>query len=186
MSKALKKDASYADLCAVPEDFVAEILAGELYATPRPGVRHVRVASTLGILLGGPYQLGINGPGGWLILDEPELHLRKDVVVPDIAGWRCERMTEDSDAAYLTVAPEWLCEVLSPATEKIDRGRKLKIYARERVGHAWLLSPIGRTLEIWYLDRQKWQLIATHGGGERVRAEPFGAVELALDELRPR
>ena len=186
MSKALKKDATYADLCAVPEDFVAEILGGELYATPRPAFRHVRAASALGILLGGPYQFGVNGPGGWLILDEPELHLRKDVVVPDIAGWRREQMTEDSDAAFLTVAPGWLCEVLSPATEKIDRGKKLKIYAREGVGYVWLLSPIARTLEVWRLDDANWTLVATHAGGERVRAEPFGAVELALDDLWPR
>ena len=186
MSKALKKDATYADLCAVPEDFVAEILAGELYATPRPGVRHVRAASALGILLGGPYQLGVNGPGGWLILDEPELHFRKDVVVPDLAGWRHERMSEDSDAAYLTVAPDWLCEVLSPATEKIDRGKKLKIYARENVGYVWLLSPIARTLEVWRLADEKWGLVATHAAGESVRAEPFAAVELALDDLWPR
>jgi Uma2 family endonuclease len=186
MSKALKKDATYADLCAVPEDFVAEILGGELYATPRPAFRHVRAASALGILLGGPYQFGVNGPGGWLILDEPELHLRKDVVVPDIAGWRREQMTEDSDPAFLAVAPNWLCEVLSPATEMIDRGKKLKIYAREGVGYVWLLSPIARTLEVWRLDDADWTLVATHAGGERVLAEPFDAVELALDDLWPR
>lgn len=183
MSKALKKDATYADLRAVPEEFVAEILAGELYATPRPAIRHVQAASALGILIGGPYRFGINGPGGWLILDEPELHLRKDVVVPDIAGWRRERMTEDSDAAYLTVPPDWLCEVLSPATEAVDRGKKLKIYAREGVGHVWLLSPTARTLEVWCLEEQSWRLVASHAGVERVCAEPFDAVELALGEL---
>lgn len=186
MSKALKKDATYADLCAVPEDYVAEILGGELYATPRPAFRHLQAASALGILLGGPYQFGLGGPGGWVILDEPELHLRKDVVVPDVAGWRGERMTETTDAAYLTVAPDWLCEVLSPSTETIDRGKKLEIYAREKVGHVWLLSPIERTLEVWTLDDQRWRLIGTHAGRERVRAEPFSAVELALDQLWPR
>jgi Uma2 family endonuclease len=186
MSKPLKKGATYRDLCAVPEDFVAEILGGELYATPRPAFRHVRAASTLGMLLGGPYQLGVNGPGGWLILDEPELHFQEDVVVPDIAGWRRERMTEASDAAYLTVAPDWLCEVLSPVTEKIDRGKKLKIYAREGVSCVWLLSPAAQTLEVWRLDDQKWRLVGTHAGGDHVRAEPFGAVELSLEELWPR
>jgi len=95
-------------------------------------------------------------------------------------------MTEDSDAAYLTIAPDWLCEVLSPATEKIDRGKKLKIYARESVSYVWLLSPIARTLEVWRRDKRKWRLAGTHVSGERVRAEPFSAVELALDDLWPR
>jgi len=183
MSKALKKDATYADLRAVPEDFVAEILAGELYATPRPAFAHVRTASALGILLGGPFQFGLNGPGGWLILDEPELHFGADVLVPDLAGWRRERMPDAPAAAYVTLAPAWVCEVLSPATEAMDRVKKLKIYARERVGHAWLLDPILRTLEVWRLQGSLWSLLATHGSAERVRAEPFDAIELTLESV---
>lgn len=185
MSKALKKDATYADLCAVPEEFVAEILAGDLYATPRPAWGHVHTASTLGMLLGGPFQFGVNGPGGWLIIDGPELHLGADVLVPDLAGWRRARMPAAPSAAFVTLAPAWVCEVLSPATETIDRVKKLKIYAREGIGHTWLLNPVLRTLEVWRLQQPVWSLVATYGDSERVRAEPFEAVELALELLWP-
>jgi hypothetical protein len=181
--KPLKKDASYADLCAVPENFVAEILGGDLYASPQPVFRHVRAASALGALIAGPFQFGVNGPGGWLILDEPELHFGTDVLVPDLAGWRSERVADWSDAAYLTVAPDWLCEVLSPSTERIDRTKKLAIYARESVQHAWLLDPLTRTLEILRLEGGRWALTATHEGDQRIRAEPFGAIELELGAL---
>jgi Uma2 family endonuclease len=182
MANALKQNATYADLCAVPENLVAEILGGELYASPRPAFPHARAASALGALIGGPFQFGINGPGGWLILDEPELHFGADVLVPDLAGWRTERVGDWSDAAYLTLAPDWLCEVLSPSTENIDRFMKLSIYARERVRYVWLVDPLQRSLEVLRLDEGRWAL-AAHAGGQRVRAEPFDAVELELDAL---
>ena len=183
MTRALKKDATYADLCAVPENFVAEILGGELYASPRPAFPHARASSALGILIGGPFQLGVNGPGGWLMLDEPELHFGADVLVPDLAGWRRERVLGWSDEAYLTLAPDWLCEVLSPSTERIDRTKKLNIYARESVRHVWLLDPLQRTLEVLQLEGNRWSKAATHEGSRRVRTEPFGAVELDLGAL---
>jgi len=182
---AIKKGATYADLCAVPENFVAEILGGELYATPKPAFLHVRAASALGTLLGGPFQFGVNGPGGWLILDEPELHFGADVLVPDLAGWRAERVGDWADAAYLTVAPDWVCEVLSPSTERIDRVKKLRIYAREGVRNVWLLDPRQQTLEILELDGGRWSITATHEGAARVRAAPFDAVELDLANLWP-
>jgi hypothetical protein len=183
MVKPLKTNATYADLCAVPENFVAEILGGDLYASPQPVFRHVRAASALGALIAGPFQFGVNGPGGWLLLDEPELHFGTDVLVPDLAGWHSERVADWSDAAYLTVAPDWLCEVLSPSTERIDRTKKLAIYARERVPYVWLLDPLTRTLEILRLEGARWSLTATHEGQQRVRAEPFDAIELELGAL---
>ncbi|HUQ53742.1 MAG TPA: Uma2 family endonuclease, partial [Gammaproteobacteria bacterium] len=171
---------TYADLVAVPDNFVAEILAGELYASPRPIFTHMRVASALGVLLGGPFQFRINGPGGWLLVDEPELHLGADVLVPDLAGWRTEKAAAASAAAYPTVAPDWICEVLSRSTETIDRGHKLRIYEREAVGHIWLMDPVSQTLEVMQRARRRWSLLATHRGGQRVRAAPFEAVELEL------
>ena len=183
MSKPLKKDATYADLCAVPENFVAEILGGELYASPRPTFPHAHAASALGMLLGGPFQFGVNGPGGWLLIDEPELHFGADVVVPDVAGWRRERLPTVPVVAYLTLAPDWLCEVLSPSTEMIDRVKKLAIYAREGVGHVWLVNPLLQTLEVLRLESQRWSLVATYEAGAKVRAEPFDAVELDLAAL---
>jgi Uma2 family endonuclease len=183
VTKPLKKDATYADLCAVPENFVAEILEGELYAFPRPAIPHVHAAAVLGGELMGPFHRGRNGPGGWLILDEPELHFAKDVLVPDIAGWRRERLPTRPDAAHLTLAPDWLCEVLSPSTETVDRTKKLRIYGREGVGNLWLVDPLSRTLEVLRLESHRWSLMAKHEGEELVRAEPFAAIELELKAL---
>jgi len=183
MTKALKQDATYADLYGVPENFVAEILGGELYASPRPAYPHAFSASALGVYIGGPFQFGINGPGGWLVLDEPELRMAEDVLVPDLAAWRRERLPALSTGEYPALAPDWVCEVLSPSTERIDRAKKLGIYARERVRYAWLVEPLQKTLEILRLESERWSLLATHSAGERVRAEPFDAIELHLDTL---
>jgi Uma2 family endonuclease len=185
MSKPLKRGATYADLYAVPDNFVAEIIAGELYASPRPAVPHSHAASVLGIELGGPFHRGRNGPGGWVLLDEPELHFGDDVLVPDIAGWRRERLPTVPTAAYLTLAPDWLCEVLSPSTEMIDRKKKLSVYARECVGNVWLVDPLLETLEVRRLESQRWSLLAKHEGRASVRAEPFDAIELELGALWP-
>jgi len=181
MSKA--KDATYADLCAVPDNFVAEILGGELYASPRPASPHAHAAGALFLKIGGPFQHGENGPGGWWFLPEPELHFGADVVVPDIAGWRRERMPRIPNVAYFTLAPDWLCEVLSPSTEAIDRRKKLPIYAREGVGHMWLVDPLQQTLEVLRLESQHWSLVAEHEADAKVRAEPFAAIEIPLRAL---
>jgi Uma2 family endonuclease len=181
----LKKPATYNDLLQVPDHLVAEILGGELYATPRPSLRHARTASVLGVEIGGPFDAGRGGPGGWWILDEPELHLRDDIVVPDLAGWRRDRLPTIPDAAALTVAPDWVCEVISPSTEGIDRGRKLAIYSREGVPYAWLMNPSSETLEILALANGVWMLDATHVGRTTVRAQPFDAIELDLAAIWP-
>jgi Uma2 family endonuclease len=183
MTKALKKDATYADLCAVPDNFVAEILGGELYASPRPASPHGHAAGALFLRLGGPFQNGENGPGGWWFHPEPELHFGSDVVVPDIAGWRRERMPAVPNVAYFTLAPDWLCEVLSPSTEDIDRRKKPPIYARAGVAHAWLVDPLRQTLEVLRLESQRWSMVADHEGNAKVRAEPFEAIEFALGAL---
>ena len=183
MVKALKKDATYDDLCAVPEHFVAEIIGGELYASPRPASPHAHAASALFLKLGGPFQNGENGPGGWLFLMEPELHFGADVAVPDLAGWRLERMPAMPDVPYFTLAPDWLCEVLSPSTEAIDRRKKLPIYATAGVSHAWLIDPRERTLDVLRLESRAWVRVAKHEGEAGVRAEPFAAIELALRAL---
>jgi Uma2 family endonuclease len=183
VTKPLKTGATYADLVAVPDNFVAEILGGELYASPRPASPHGHAAGALGIKLGGPFQYGENGPGGWWFHPEPELHFDSDVVVPDIAGWRRERMPTVPNVPYFTLVPDWLCEVLSPSTEAIDRRQKLPIYAREGVQHVWLVDPLQHTLEVLRLESQRWSLIATHEADVKVRAEPFDAIELALRAL---
>lgn len=181
----VKSPATYEDLLSVPDPLVAEILDGDLFATPRPALRHAATASALGVEIGGPFAQGREGPGGWWILDEPELHLKDDVVVPDLAGWRRERLPVVPDAAYLTLAPDWVCEVLSPSTESLDRLRKLRIYAREGVPHAWLVNPMPRTVEIFRLERGRWIVAATCGGQDVVHAEPFEAIALELSRLWP-
>ena len=178
-----RRRATYEDLLTVPETMVAEILDGELFATPRPALPHARATSVMGSDLGGAFDhpSGSPGaPGGWWILDEPELHLGPDVIVPDLAGWRRERVPRLPNAAFFDVAPDWACEVVSPTTAGADRVRKMRIYARESVGHLWLVEPLARTLEVYRLENGRWIVASTHGGSERVRAEPFEAIELEL------
>jgi Uma2 family endonuclease len=182
-AKPLKTGATYDDLREVPDHFVAEMFDGDLYASPRPAVPHARAASVLGMELGDAFDRGRSGPGGWLILYEPELHFGKDVLVPDLAAWRRARMPEAPADAYITLAPDWVCEVLSPSTEAIDRGKKLRIYAREGVGHVWLLDPLRRTLEVLARESVAWSSLGTHEGRARVRAVPFDAIELDLSSL---
>jgi Uma2 family endonuclease len=179
------KGATYEDVLNAPENMVAEILDGELVLSPRPAPRHAAASSGLGMALGNPFHRGVGGPGGWWILDEPELHFGEQVLVPDLAGWRRERMGGIPDEAFFTLAPDWVCEVLSPSTERLDRGRKLRIYAAARVGHAWLVQPAFRTLEVLRLREGSWTILAVHADSEIVRAEPFEAIEAIELELAP-
>jgi len=135
--------------------------------------------------LWGPFQAGRGGPGGWWILDEPEVHLTDDVVVPDLAGWRRQRLPAIPDSAFITLASDWVCEVLSPATVRMDRSRKMRIYGRERVSHVWLLDPIVRTLEVLRLEGAQWLLVGTYDGTEPVSVEPFEATSIDLAALWP-
>jgi Uma2 family endonuclease len=178
-----RRPATYDDLLAVPDHLVAEILDGELYTSPRPAPRHADASSGIGGALRGPFDRGRGGPGGWRILDEPELHLAPDIVVPDLAGWRRDRMPRLPDEAYFTISPDWICEVVSPSTAAMDRVKKLTIYARELVAHAWLVDPLAQTLEVLRLDAGRWTIVATWAGASSVRAEPFEALDLDLTLL---
>jgi len=177
------KIATYEDILALPEHVVGEILSGELIVNPRPAAPHAHASSVLGMDLGGAFQRGRGGPGGWWILDEPELHFGADILVPDLAGWRKSRLAEIPDDAFFTLAPDWVCEVISSGTAGIDRIKKLPVYAREGVGHVWLVDPKQHTLEVLQLTQGKWLLVGTHNGAERVRAEPFAEIELDLNAL---
>lgn len=178
-----RKPATYADLEALPPNQVGEIVAGELHASPRPAVRHSFAAMQLATDLNNPFGRGHGGPGGWHFLFEPELHLGRDVLVPDMAGWRRERMPKLPDVVGIKMAPDWLCEVLSPSTARLDRTRKLVAYAREGVKHVWLVDPLLRTLEVFRLEGPHYLLLATHSEAETVWAEPFEALALELRVL---
>jgi Uma2 family endonuclease len=177
-----RRRAVYADIEALPDNLLGEIVDGELIVSPRPTLRHAQTSSVLGGLLGPPFFFG-EGPGGWIILDEPELHLGEDVLVPDLAGWRRERVPVVPDEPAFSIAPDWVCEVLSPGTEAFDRARKLRVYARERVAFAWLIDPALKTLEVLRLEGTRWLLLGTFEGNVKVRAEPFDAVELNIGLL---
>ena len=179
----IKSNATYEDLVEVPDNLVAEIVDGDLHTSPRPAMQHALAATALGYVLGNPFHDGIGGPGGWLILDEPELHLGDDVVVPDLAGWRRERMADVPEAPWTSLAPDWICEVASPSTERLDRIEKLRIYAREGVTHAWLVNPLSKMLEVFRRDGQVWTRVAAQGNVGPVRLEPFEAIEWELGRL---
>lgn len=185
MAEAAHKRATYQDVLDAPEHVVAEVLAGELHLSPRPAPRHSRAAITLGADLQPPFDRGRGGPGGWIILMEPELHLGDEpgIVVPDLAGWRRERMAAIPGAAFISVAPDWICEVISPSTGRFDRAEKLPFYATQQVRWAWLVEPLQRTLEVLRNEGGRWLLLGTFAGDAKVRAEPFDAIELELAAL---
>jgi len=180
-----RKRATYDDVLRAPPSVVAEVVAGVLYTHPRPAQKHALAASSLGAELVGPFQRGRGGPGGWIILDEPELHLgtEPDILVPDLAGWRRERLEKIEDAPYFTLAPDWICEVASPSTRALDRAEKLPVYAREQVRHAWIVEPLERLLEVYRLEGASWLRVAAFQGHAVVRVEPFEAIALELRVL---
>ncbi|MCY3830016.1 MAG: Uma2 family endonuclease [Rhodospirillaceae bacterium] len=177
--------ATYQDVIDAPAHMVAEIVEGALYTHPRPAPPHALASSSLGVELGSPFQRGRGGPGGWWIIDEPELHLGEDILVPDIAGWRRERMPDFPDTAFFTLAPDWVCEVLSPSTRDLDRHGKRPVYAREGVAHLWFIDPVARDLEAFELRNGEWVLIATARNDDPVSIPPFEAISFPLDALWP-
>lgn len=183
MTATAQKLATYEDLFDLPEHIVGEIIHGQLITHPRPAPRHIVASSAIGDELVGPFQKGRGGPGGWWILDEPELHLGLDILVPDLAGWRRERLPTMPDTAFFTLPPDWVCEVLSPDTARIDRADKMPIYATQGVPFLWLIDPISRTLEVFVLREGRWSLEHVYQQDDEVRAVPFEAVALSLEVL---
>ena len=183
-----RRRATYADLLGVPEHLVAEIVDGELVTSPRPGPPHALAASALTSVLfdrfNGPPG-GTPEPGGWWIISEPELHLGDDVLVPDAAGWRRERMAALPDAVFFEMPPDWVCEVISPSSGRLDRTRKMPLYARERIGHLWLVDPAARTVEVYRLEGGRWLVMETLAGEAPARIVPFDAVEIDVRRWWP-
>ncbi|MGZ3456993.1 MAG: Uma2 family endonuclease [Archangium sp.] len=183
MGGSQRRKATYADLEAVPPHLVAELVDGELYVSPRPASPHALAARALYGELFGPFHRGRGGPGGWVLLPEPELHLGEDVLVPDVAGWRRERMPEMPRVVGFTLAPDWVCEALSPSTAALDREKKMKVYAREGVRHLWLVDPLRQELEVYELEGSRWERRGSHTGQALVHAEPFTPLLLELGVL---
>lgn len=175
----------YDDLLDLPDSVTGEILAGQLYAHPQPGGKHVLVASNLVVEIGGPYHRGRGGPGSWWILQEPEVHLsmNDEVVVPDVAGWQKERLPEIPDSNKFTVLPDWVCEILSPSTSSIDREIKKPLYAQYGVRYLWLVSPEDKELEAFKLIDGDWKTQGMFDASDHVAVEPFDSAAFRLRDL---
>ena len=185
MAEAAPRLASYADLEAVPEHLVAEIVDGALRTRRSLHPVAGTVATGLIGLIGHPFSRGHGGPGGWHLMFRPEVHLGAQVVVPDLAGWRRDRQAIGPDATFIETPPDWVCEILSPATARIDRGPKRRIYAEAGVGHLWLLDPTDGVLEGFALTGGQWLLLGTVQRGETVALPPFDAAPFPFDDLFP-
>lgn len=183
MSISAQKLATYEDLLDLPEHVVGEIIHGQLITHPRPAPKHVVTSSAIGDELVGPFQKGRGGPGGWWILDEPELHLGPHILVPDLAGWRRERLPAMPETAYFTLPPDWVCEVLSPSTARVDRAAKMPIYAAQGIPFLWLIDPDLHTLEVFVLHEGRWSLERVYQEDDPVSAPPFEAITFSLGDL---
>ena len=175
----------YDYLVHLPETLTGEILNGQLHAQPRPAPKHLHAASRLDRTIGRSYGDGDDGPGGWWILIEPEIHFVRDieVAVPDLAGWKRKRMASLPETAYFEIAPDWVCEILSPSTASKDREIKMPLYARFGVCHAWLVDPEAHTLEAFELQGGAWTGSGRFTARDRVAIPPFDAITLDLEEL---
>lgn len=180
MAETARKKATYEDLHTLPDNVIGEIIDGELIATPRPSARHSNAAFVLSGEISPPYRFGRGGPGGWIILYEVEVMLGEHLLVPDFAGWRKERFPSLPKENWISIVPDWVCEILSPGTVKVDKIRKMPIYARYEVAHLWLIDPGAMTLEVFRLESGRWALLGTYAENDKVRAEPFHEIEIDL------
>lgn len=179
-----RRRATYEELLNLPENTTGEIIDGELTVTPRPSRKHIYTSSVLDKKLGPPYQFGEGGgPGGWIILVEPEIGFNQDILVPDLAGWKQERFPRAEDHNWISIAPDWVCEVLSSSTARFDRVKKMPVYARHEVSFCWLIDPALTTLEVFQLESGRWYLFGAYEGAQKVRVEPFSAIEIDLSLL---
>jgi Uma2 family endonuclease len=185
MADTARKPATYADLEAVPDHLVAEIIFGSLETHPRPAPPHAAAQFALSSELAGPFQKGVGGPGGWVFMTEPELRLGPHVVSPDLAGWRRDRMPAFPKTTFVEIAPDWVCEFLSPGTEQLDRGPKRQIHASYGVGHLWHIDPVARLLEVFELRNGQWLLFESFSDGDLVEAPPFAAAAFQIGLLWP-
>lgn len=185
MADPAKKVATYADIEALPPHVTGEILHGTLVTHPRPVPRHAVAQSGLNFELVGPFQRGKDGPGGWMFMTEPELHLGNHVIVPDLAGWKSERLSPFPTTSWIDTVPDWVCEILSDSTERYDRNDKRKIYATAGVKFVWLLDPRVKVLECFTLVAGNWLLTHTFDDTSKVSAPPFDSISFDLAPLFP-
>lgn len=182
-----KKSSLYERLLALPDNVIGEIINGELVVSPRPGGMHLLAASVLNRRIGSPFSDGIGGPGGWWILEGPEIEFEneKQHYVPDLAGWKKERMPQVPVGHIFTVVPDWVCEIVSPSSRRYDRIEKFKVYGLHGVGYYWVIDPEAQSLEAYQLENGRWLAIGGFSQTERARVPPFETVEIDLALLWP-
>ena len=180
---AARIKATYEDLYTIPENMTGEIIDGEMSVTPRPSARHIYSGTRFGSVLVAGYDFGSGGPGGWIILDEPEISFGEDILVPDLAGWKKERFSVSEEHNWISVVPDWVCEIISPGTVRKDRIQKMPIYGRHDVPYVWLIDPIAKSLEIFRLESGRWTVAGLYAENDKVRAEPFEQMEINLADL---
>ncbi len=185
MADSAKKIATYADIEALPPHVVGELLYGSLVTHPRPMLAHAKAQISLAYELEGPFHRGKGGPGGWIFLAEPQLRLGSHIAVPDIAGWRSERLVPFPKNASVDIAPDWICEILSDSTERYDRSEKRRIYGEQGVQYLWLLDPRSRVLECFTLVSKHWMLTHTFNISSPVSAPPFSEISFDLEPIFP-
>ena len=180
----VRKPASYADLLKLPEGIRAEILDGEVVTHPAPRPRHSKPQGALRRFIGGPFDDddGFGGPGGWWIFVEVDVQLGADIVRPDLSGWRRARL-ENPDVRPITVAPDWICEVISESNEAHDRVTKRRLYPEHNVQHYWLVDPDARTLEALSLEAGRWVDAGSFDETAVARVPPFDSIELPIGRL---
>lgn len=181
----IERPATYQDVLDAPPNMVAELINGALHLQPRPAARHGLATSFLSGEIVGPFGRGRGGPGGWWIVIEAELHLGEDVIVPDIAGWRRERMPDFPDTAAISLSPDWVCEVLSPSTRQFDLTEKRQLYGMQGVEYLWFVDPTARTLEAFANRKGEWVLVTALKDDDPVSIAPFDAIEFPLSALWP-
>ena len=184
MSSAVKSKSVLEQWQELPDNVIGEIVSGELHVSPRPSPKHSNSASGIIDQLRTPFHNGRNGgPGGWIILMEPEVHMESHIMIPDVAGWKRERIPQIPEEAFFTLAPDWVCEVISPSTAKLDRVKKMPIYAEKEIKHCWIIDPLAKTLEIFENDHFQWKLIGTYSENDNVKVEPFTDVVFTINEI---
>lgn len=180
MAERARARATYQDVLAAPERMIAEIIDGDLHTSPRLSPLHAHAKTAIGSTVFSAFSRETAASARWVVLNGPEIHFRDDILVPDIAGWRRERMPERPSEPYITVYPDWVCEVQSPSTVRMDRVHKKRIYAREGVQYMWLVDPEAETLEVLVRSGDLWQEVGLYSGDDKARAVPFDAIELDL------
>lgn len=200
MADPAHKLATYEDLLALPEGVRGEVIGGELVIVP-PTVptdggarmmspsalpRHGRVQRALSRYIGGPFDDDIEGPEGWWIFNECDVAVTvHDVLTPDMLGYRRARMPNFPDDRPLTIPPDWVCEILSPSTERRDRTVKADLYHLAGVAWYWLVHPERRMLEAWAREDEGWRRLGAWTDEQRARITPFDEVELDIARLFP-